>query len=248
MAVDRPSSWASLSPWGQRGLVEATLTTQMQVAQSLARILPLCPHDPRGRGWYVSHCVKGELRHEEMPVKVELRCELTWQATGEPGPDLFSPRLSLPDLRRPPAPSQRGPAPLSHVEPQQVPREAWVSNNSRRPGADPARYQGRRSRAIWPRSCPGGLTFPAPFQRNPTPRAVLSLPQARPARLPPLSTDQNDAGQPHAGPSLSVARTELSTWPCLALGLWGPARGGQPVSQAPRAPTGCSSHRRECSR
>lgn len=175
--------------------MEATLTTQMQVAQSLARILPLRPRDPRGRGWYVSHCVKGELRHEEMPVKVELRCELTWQATGEPGPDLFSPRLSLPDLRRPPAPSQRGPAPLSHVEPQQVPREAWVSNNSRRPGADPARYQGRRSRAIWPRSCPGGLTFPAPFQRNPTPRAVLSLPQARPARLPPLSTDQNDAGR-----------------------------------------------------
>lgn len=146
--MDRPSSWASLSPWGQRGLVEATLTTQMQVAQSLARILPLRPRDPRGRGWYVSHCVKGELRHEEMPVKVELRRELTWQATGEPGPDLFSPCLSLPHLRRPPAPSQRGPAPLSHVEPQQVPREAWVSNNSRRPGADPARYQGRRSRAI----------------------------------------------------------------------------------------------------
>lgn len=94
--MDRPSSWASLSPWGQRGLVEATLTTQMQVAQSLARILPLRPRDPRGRGWYVSHCVKGELRHEEMPVKVELRCELTWQATGEPGPDLFSPACPSP--------------------------------------------------------------------------------------------------------------------------------------------------------
>lgn len=129
-------------------------------------------------------------------IQVELRCELAWQVAGEPGPGLFSPRLILPDLRRPPAPSQRGPAPLSHGEPQQVPQEAWASNNSRRPGADPARYQGRRSRAIWPRSCPGGLTFPAPFQRNPTPRAVLSLPQARPARLPPLSTDQKVAGCP----------------------------------------------------
>lgn len=103
-------------------------------------------------------------------------------------PESQDPNSSLPARPSPTSashqpPSQRS-APLSHGELQQVPLEAWASNNSHRPGADPALYQGRRSQAIWPHSCPGGLTFPAPFQRNPTPCAPLSLPQPRPAFLP----------------------------------------------------------------
>lgn len=85
--------------------------------------------------------------------------------------------LSLPAWPSPTAashqtPSRRRPAPLSHGQPPRCPPGGLASNNSRRPGADLALYQGRRSRTIWPHSCPGGLTFPAPFQRNPTPRAV----------------------------------------------------------------------------
>lgn len=67
------------------------------------------------------------------------------------------------------------------------------SDNSPGPPADPAPYQGRGSQAIWPRSCPGGLTFPAPFQRNPSPR--LSRPSPTPA-------------SPPAGPSAGTSEEE----------------------------------------
>lgn len=85
--------------------MEATFKSQMQIAQSLARVLTLRAHDPQRAVGMVSHCVKGELRHEELLVKVELRCELTWQVTGEPGPDLLSPPVP------PPPPQATGPIP-----------------------------------------------------------------------------------------------------------------------------------------
>lgn len=78
-----------------------------------------------------------------------------------------------------------------------------ASNNSRRPGADLALYQGRRSRTIWPHSCPGGLTFPAPFHRNPTPRAVPP-PVLATARLPCTETRAEMAGCLAASLSPSV--------------------------------------------
>lgn len=76
-----------------------------------------------------------------------------------------------------------------------MPLEARASNNSRRARADPALYQGRRSRTIWPHSCPGGLTFPAPFQRNPTPLAVPP-PTLAMAPLPSAETERSHCPDP----------------------------------------------------
>lgn len=64
--------------------------------------------------------------------KVGRGCELKWPDTGELGPNLFSPCPALPQLCKPPGPSLRRPAPLSHGE--QVPLEAGPPTIAADPG------------------------------------------------------------------------------------------------------------------
>lgn len=114
--------------------------------------------------------------------------------TGGQGVGTQSP-LSLPG----PPPPHKPPDPIPEKACSPFPRRAsagapggWASNNSPGPGADLALYQGRRSRTIWPRSCPGGLTFPAPFQGNSTPQAGPP-PGLTTARLPATETREEMA-------------------------------------------------------
>lgn len=127
---------------------------------------------------------------------------------------------ALPQLRKSPVPSpEEARSPCPWRAPAGAPGGP-ASSSSHRPGADLALYQGRRSLAIWPHSCPGGLTFPAPFQGNPTPGAGLSLPQSWPARLP---APQQRRGRGELSTVLSLP--VLGTEPQLALGSGDRARG-----------------------
>lgn len=147
-------------------------------------------HTPSGEWLVISHCANEEPSAKRVP------CLSAWgslqnQMTGgrRARTSLFSPCPALPHLCKPP-----DPVPEQACSP--FPRRASAgapggraSHNSCRPGADLALYQGRRSRTIWPHSCPGGLTFPAPFQGNSTPRAVPP-PTLATARLPSTETGE----------------------------------------------------------
>lgn len=148
-----------------------------------------------------------------------LGCGLKDWDTGEQGLNLYSPCLALPRLCKPQDPIPEA-CPLSHGGPQQVPPGAWASHNSRSPWADPALYQGRRSCAIWPCSCPGGLTFPAPFQE--TLALPCPSPKPWPACLPaaPWSQPPSEAARERPRPDWGLSATP--PWP---LGLWGRGEG-----------------------
>lgn len=120
----------------------------------------------------------------------------------------------------PPAPSPEGArSPFPQRAPAGAPGGPAASRGCR-PGADLALYQGSRSRAIWPHSCPGGLTSPAPFQGNPTPGPGRSLPHSWPGRLP-APQQRPEGGELATVLSLPVLGTE----PQLAVGLWGQGTG-----------------------
>lgn len=167
---------------------------KLQMQNALHSAFSHCIHTTSGSSCFLI-VQMSKPRHREVTslVQVWLGCGLKEWDTGEQGLNLYSPCLALPHLCKPQDPIPEA-CPLSHGGPQQVPPGAWASHNSRSPWADPALYQGRRSCAIWPRSCPGGLTFPAPFQE--TLALPCPSPKPWPACLPPL------------GPSLHQKRLE----------------------------------------
>lgn len=158
----------------------------------------------------VSHCANEENKSRSLITCPGWDGSSTGRTLQSEDPTSSLPAWLPPHLCKPQDPIAEAPFP-QRAELQQVPPRP-SSNNSRRPWADPVFYQGRRSRTIWPCSCPQ-VGSPSRLRFRETLLLVLSLPHpwlwppAHPLVLAFLRRDRGGVSGCHRSELATEART-----------------------------------------